>query len=80
VFTEKLVAKSDQLIKRRGKAGLLALNKTWDETKPWIAARAGKPQKVSSPSPFHTIVLLPGYLSGRVLVPQNVYLVHLLSL
>ncbi|RXW15752.1 hypothetical protein EST38_g10102 [Candolleomyces aberdarensis] len=48
VFTEKLVAKPDQLIKRRGKAGLLALNKTWDEAKPWISARAGKPQKVES--------------------------------
>lgn len=46
VFTTKLVAKPDQLIKRRGKAGLLALNKTWDEAKPWIAERAGKPQKV----------------------------------
>jgi hypothetical protein len=47
VFNTKLVAKPDQLIKRRGKAGLLALNKTWDEAKPWIAQRAGKPQKVS---------------------------------
>jgi hypothetical protein len=47
VLTSKLVAKPDQLIKRRGKAGLLALNKNWDEAKEWIAARAGKPQKVS---------------------------------
>lgn len=47
VFTSKLVAKPDQLIKRRGKAGLLALNKSWDEAKEWISARAGKPQKVS---------------------------------
>ena len=46
VFTTKLVAKPDQLIKRRGKAGLLALNKTWDEARAWIAERAGKPQKV----------------------------------
>ena len=46
VFTTRLVAKPDQLIKRRGKAGLLALNKTWDEAKPWIAQRAGKPQQV----------------------------------
>ncbi|KZT10413.1 ATP-citrate synthase [Laetiporus sulphureus 93-53] len=48
VFTTKLVVKPDQLIKRRGKAGLLALNKTWDEAKEWIQARAGKPQKVES--------------------------------
>ena len=44
----KFVAKPDQLIKRRGKAGLLALNKTWAEAKEWIAARAGKPQKVET--------------------------------
>jgi len=48
VFTEKLVAKPDQLIKRRGKAGLLSLNKDWDESRPWIVARAGKPVKVES--------------------------------
>ncbi|KAI0635008.1 ATP citrate lyase [Trametes polyzona] len=48
VFSTKLVAKPDQLIKRRGKAGLLALNKTWDEAKEWIQQRAGKPQKVES--------------------------------
>lgn len=48
VFSTKLVAKPDQLIKRRGKAGLLALNKTWDEAKVWIQQRAGKPQKVES--------------------------------
>jgi hypothetical protein len=44
----KFVAKPDQLIKRRGKSGLLALNKTWAEAKEWIEARAGKPQKVES--------------------------------
>ncbi|KAI1135395.1 hypothetical protein F5Y05DRAFT_406039 [Hypoxylon sp. FL0543] len=42
----KFVAKPDQLIKRRGKSGLLALNKTWPEAKAWIADRAGKVQKV----------------------------------
>ncbi|KAJ0124635.1 hypothetical protein N8I77_005636 [Diaporthe amygdali] len=42
----KFVAKPDQLIKRRGKSGLLALNKTWAEAKAWVAERAGKSQKV----------------------------------
>ncbi|KAI0452586.1 ATP-citrate synthase subunit 2 [Xylaria acuta] len=42
----KFVAKPDQLIKRRGKSGLLALNKSWPEAKEWIAQRAGKSQKV----------------------------------
>lgn len=54
VFTTKLVAKPDQLIKRRGKAGLLALNKTWDEAKAWISERAGKPQKVRVSAALHT--------------------------
>ncbi|KAK9457440.1 hypothetical protein V1511DRAFT_508879 [Dipodascopsis uninucleata] len=44
----KLVAKPDQLIKRRGKAGLLALNVTWEEARAWIAERAAKPLKVES--------------------------------
>lgn len=42
----KFVAKPDQLIKRRGKSGLLALNKTWEEAKEWIAKRAAKPVTV----------------------------------
>lgn len=44
----KFVAKPDQLIKRRGKSGLLALNKTWPEAREWIAARAGKVQRVET--------------------------------
>jgi hypothetical protein len=42
----KFVAKPDQLIKRRGKSGLLKLNATWPEAKEWIEARANKVQKV----------------------------------
>ncbi|KAK0533603.1 ATP citrate lyase subunit 1, partial [Tilletia horrida] len=48
VSSEKLVAKPDQLIKRRGKAGLLKLNSDWPSAKQWIAERAGKPQQVES--------------------------------
>jgi ATP citrate (pro-S)-lyase len=44
----KFVAKPDQLIKRRGKSGLLALNKPWSEARDWIQARAGKEQKVET--------------------------------
>lgn len=44
----KFVAKPDQLIKRRGKSGLLALNKTWKEAKAWVAERAGKDQRVET--------------------------------
>ena len=48
VHTSKLVAKPDQLIKRRGKAGLLKLNADWPDARAWIAERAGKPQKVEA--------------------------------
>jgi ATP citrate (pro-S)-lyase len=44
----KFVAKPDQLIKRRGKSGLLALNKTWPEARAWVEERAGKPQRVET--------------------------------
>lgn len=44
----KFVAKPDQLIKRRGKSGLLALNKTWAEARAWIEERAGKVQRVET--------------------------------
>jgi len=44
----RFVAKPDQLIKRRGKAGLLALNKSWEDARDWIAARARKVQKVET--------------------------------
>jgi ATP citrate (pro-S)-lyase len=40
--SKKLVVKPDQLIKRRGKGGLLKLNCTWEEVKLWISERAGK--------------------------------------
>jgi ATP citrate (pro-S)-lyase len=42
VLTTKLVVKPDQLIKRRGKAGLLAINKTWPEVVAWIKERMNK--------------------------------------
>mmetsp|Transcript_13146 Transcript_13146/g.29197 ORF Transcript_13146/g.29197 Transcript_13146/m.29197 type:complete len:1101 (-) Transcript_13146:408-3710(-) len=38
----KVVAKPDQLIKRRGKAGLLAVNKSFQEAKDWIVDRMCK--------------------------------------
>ncbi|KAM5515948.1 putative ATP citrate lyase subunit [Fusarium oxysporum f. sp. phaseoli] len=53
----KFVAKPDQLIKRRGKSGLLALNKTWPEAKAWVAERAGKEQQVE-----HTTGVLRQFL------------------
>ncbi|XP_060533463.1 ATP-citrate synthase isoform X2 [Cylas formicarius] len=48
--TEKLVVKPDQLIKRRGKLGLIAVNKTLDDVQKWIAERMNKDQKIGQAS------------------------------
>ncbi|KAJ7730981.1 ATP-citrate synthase [Mycena maculata] len=61
----KLVAKPDMLIKRRGKAGLLALNKTWDGpdgAKNWIKERAGKPVKVEHTTGTLTTFIVEPFL------------------
>lgn len=47
LLTSKLVVKPDQLIKRRGKAGLLGLNLDWPAAKAWITERAGQSIKVN---------------------------------
>lgn len=43
-----MVVKPDQLIKRRGKLGLIAVNKNFQEVKQWINERMGKDQKIGS--------------------------------
>ncbi|KAI7887068.1 ATP citrate lyase isoform 2 [Lichtheimia hyalospora FSU 10163] len=50
LLTDKLVAKPDQLIKRRGKHGLLTLNKSWSEARQWIEERAAKEIKIERTS------------------------------
>lgn len=47
-----LVVKPDQLIKRRGKSGLLLLKATWPQVKQWILERAGKQVKVGDINDF----------------------------
>ncbi|KAF9916381.1 citrate synthase [Lobosporangium transversale] len=42
LLTTKLVAKPDQLIKRRGKSGLLLLNADWTQVRAWVTEHAGK--------------------------------------
>ncbi|HJX23193.1 MAG TPA: ATP citrate lyase citrate-binding domain-containing protein [Candidatus Bathyarchaeia archaeon] len=42
LVTTKLVVKPDQLIKRRGKVGLVLLDASWDEAKNWITERINK--------------------------------------
>lgn len=43
-----MVAKPDQMIKRRGKLGLIAVNKTFQEVKEWVNARMLKDQKIGN--------------------------------
>lgn len=40
--------KPDQLIKRRGKLGLIAVNKKLNEVKQWVNERMGKDQKIGN--------------------------------
>lgn len=42
LVTDKLVVKPDQLIKRRGKSGLIKLNATWEECEQWLQERRSK--------------------------------------
>lgn len=40
--------KPDQLIKRRGKLGLIAVNKNFEQVKQWVQERMGKDQKIGA--------------------------------
>lgn len=42
------MVKPDQLIKRRGKLGLVGVKKNFDEVKQWIAERMNKEQKIGN--------------------------------
>lgn len=48
LFPKPLVVKPDQLIKRRGKLGLIAVNKNFQQVKEWINERMGKDQKIGN--------------------------------
>ncbi|XP_045489702.1 ATP-citrate synthase [Pieris rapae] len=45
---EQLVVKPDQLIKRRGKLGLVGVNKNAAEVRKWISEHCGKEQKIGA--------------------------------
>lgn len=47
LLNTKLVVKPDQLIKRRGKSGLIKLNATWEEVQQWVEERRDKEVKVT---------------------------------
>ncbi|MBS3976750.1 MAG: hypothetical protein KGZ75_08530 [Syntrophomonadaceae bacterium] len=48
LLQEKLVAKPDQLIKRRGKNNLLLLNAAWADVKEWVEGKRGKPITINN--------------------------------
>lgn len=48
LLKKKLVVKPDQLIKRRGKLGLLKVNTNWDGVKEWLAEKRGKEVEIGS--------------------------------
>lgn len=43
-----MVVKPDQLIKRRGKLGLIAVNKNFAQVKEWVNERMGKDQTIGN--------------------------------
>lgn len=46
LLSSMLVVKPDQLIKRRGKAGLIGVNLTWTQVIAWIKERMNKEKQV----------------------------------
>ncbi|KRG04548.1 ATP-citrate synthase isoform X2 [Drosophila mojavensis] len=48
LLTTPLVVKPDQLIKRRGKLGLIGVKKNFEEVKQWIGERINKDQKIGN--------------------------------
>ena len=58
--TTKLVAKPDQLIKRRGKAGLVYVNKTISEVQSWVDSKLGQTVTVDNVEGIlHTFLVEP---------------------
>lgn len=71
--TEKLVAKPDQLIKRRGKLGLLAVNKSFDEIKKWITERLGAPQKIGEVTGHLKTFIIEPFVPHKQVSVENKY-------
>jgi hypothetical protein len=72
----KFVAKPDQLIKRRGKAGLLALNKSWPDAKAWIQEKAGKEIQVESVKGYLRTFLVEPFCPHK---PEEEYYINIHS-
>lgn len=56
--TDKLVVKPDQLIKRRGKLGLIGVNLDYPDVQKWINDRIGKEIQVRFPLSLQLFCLM----------------------
>ena len=65
LLTTSLVVKPDQLIKRRGKGGLLGLNLTWANVQHWISERMGKDVVVDGVTGRLTHFLVEPFLTHK---------------
>ncbi|CAD7970004.1 unnamed protein product, partial [Amoebophrya sp. A25] len=65
LLTEKLVVKPDQLIKRRGKAGLIKINCTFEEAKDWIMERLHKEVTIENVKGMLTHFLIEPFLPHK---------------
>ncbi|KAJ3270637.1 citrate synthase, partial [Borealophlyctis nickersoniae] len=76
VLSGKLVCKPDQLIKRRGKNGLLGIGLEWSGVKEWIGKRAGRDFKLE-----RTVGILDTFLVEPLCVhpPESEYYVAINS-
>lgn len=72
----KFVAKPDQLIKRRGKAGLLALNKNWADARAWIQERAGSEVQVEAVKGYLRTFLVEPFCPHK---PEEEYYINIHS-
>lgn len=72
----KFVAKPDQLIKRRGKAGLLALNKNWTDARAWIQQRAGSEVQVEAVKGYLRTFLVEPFCPHK---PEEEYYINIHS-
>lgn len=72
----KFVAKPDQLIKRRGKAGLLALNKNWADARAWIQERAGSEVQVEAVKGYLRTFLIEPFCPHK---PEEEYYINIHS-
>lgn len=60
IATEKLVVKPDQLIKRRGKLGLIKVDVNLEQAKQWVSDRMGKDIQVGAASgPLKRFIIEP---------------------